>query len=264
MQTVNFSPLDFGGIRQQELDARRRQRQAYADMARGLGNMGQGAFNAKAQWDEQQRAEDWRKREWDNRRWQQEDERKWRQDELNRRLEEQRLNNESAAKLRQEFMGKYGNMDLGQYGLPAQFAMDRIRNARTWDEVVGGGNALAQAIQYQDMLRGQQEEQQRERFVPNFIKDYDTRLAYENRFNFDKPEQTAYGYSKEELGTRYSNLMGEKEDLEALIASDPRYKNPEVVRRLNALNDAITVMEDRILRIRHPERYQKHSRFSRG
>ena len=82
-------------------------------------------------------------------------------------------------------------------------------------------------------------------------------MAYENRFNFDKPEQTAYGYTKEELGTRYSNLMGVKEDLEALIASDPRYKSPEVVRRLNALNDAISVMENRIMAIRHP----KQTRF---
>ena len=250
MQTMNFASLDFGGIRQQELDARRRQREAYGNIARGLGSTGQQAFAAQAQHDEAQKAEEWRQRQWDHQRWQEEDERK-------RRDEQERLNRESADRLRQEFMGKYGNMDLGGYGLPAQFAMDRIRNARTWEEVVGGGNALAQAIQYQDMLRGQQEEQRRERFIPNFIKDYDTRLAYENRFNFDKPEQTAYGYTKEELGTRYSNLMGEKEDLEALIASDPRYKNPEVVRRLNALNDAISVMENRIMAIRHP----KQTRF---
>ena len=257
MQTMNFAPLDFGGIRQQELDARRRQSEAYGNIARGLGSTGQQAFAAQAQWDEKQKAEEWRQRQWNHQRWQEEDERK-------RREEQERLDHESAESLRQEFMGKYGNMDLSGYGLPAQFAMDRIRNARDWQGVVSGGDALAQAIQYQDMLRSQQEEQQRERFVPNFIKDYDTRLAYENRFNFDKPEQTAYGYTKEELGTRYSNLMGEKEDLEALIASDPRYKSPEVVRRLNALNDAISIMEDRILRIRHPERYEKHSRFSRG
>ena len=250
MQTMNFAPLEFGGIRQQELDARRRQREAYGNIARGLGSIGQQAFAAQAQWDKDQRAEEWRQRQWNHQRWQEEDERK-------RRDEQERLNRESADRLRQEFMGKYGNMDLGGYGLPAQFAMDRIRNARTWEEVVGGGNALTQAIQYQDMLRGQQEEQRREKFIPNFIKDYDTRLAYENRFNFDKPEQTAYGYTKEELGTRYSNLMGEKEDLEALIASDPRYKSPEVVRRLNALNDAISVMENRIMAIRHP----KQTRF---
>ena len=246
MQTINFSSLDFGGIRQQELDARRRQREAYGNIARGLGSTGQQAFAAQAQHDEAQKAEEWRQRQWNHQRWQEEDERK-------RRDEQERLNTESANRLRQEFMGKYGNMDLGDYGLPAQFAMDRIRNARTWEEVVGGGNALAQAIQYQDMLRGQQEEQRREKFIPNFIKDYDTRLAYENQVDFNKPEQTALGYTKEELGTKYSNLMGEKEDLEALMLSDPTYKNPEVVKRLNGLDAMTRILRRRIMAIRHPD-----------
>lgn len=211
-----------------------------------IGNTAEKMNAAQQRYDDAQKAEEWRQRQWNHQRWQEEDERK-------RREEQERLDRESADRLRNEFMGKYGNMDLGGYGLPAKFAMDRIRNARDWQGVVSGGDALAQAIQYQDMLRSQQEEQQREKFIPNFIKDYDTRLAYENRFNFDKPEQTALGYTKEELGTRYSNLMGEKEDLEALIASDPRYKSPEVIRRLNALNDAISVMENRIMAIRHPK-----------
>ena len=75
MQTMNFAPLDFGGIRQQELDARRRQREAYGNIARGLGSTGQQAFAAQAQWDKDQRAEEWRQRQWNRQRWQEEDER---------------------------------------------------------------------------------------------------------------------------------------------------------------------------------------------
>lgn len=246
MQTINFQPLGFEGIPQREAEARQRWGQAWSGMARNLGKMGQDAFEAKAKVDEAKKAEEWRQRQWNHQRWQEEDERK-------RREEQERLDRESADRLRNEFMGKYGNLDLSDYGLPAQFAMDRIRNARTWQEVVGGGNALTQAIQYQNTLRSQQEEQQRERFIPNFIKDYDTRLAYENQVDFNKPEQTALGYSMKELGTKYSNLMGEKEDLEALILSNPVYKSPEVVKRLNDLDAMTKILKRRIMAIRHPD-----------
>lgn len=245
MQTINFSPLEFQNFRQQEAEARRRQYGSFSDMFNGIGNTAEKMGAAQQRYDDSQKAEEWRQKQWNHQRWQEEDERK-------RREEQERLDRESADKLRNEFMGKYGNMDLSGYGLPAQFAMDRIRNARTWQEVVGGGNALTQAIQYQDTLRGQQEEQQRERFVPNFIKDYDTRLAYENQVDFNKPEQTALGYSMKELGTKYSNLMGEKEDLEALIISNPAYKSPEVIKRLNGLDAMTKILRRRIMAIRHP------------
>lgn len=211
-----------------------------------IGNTAEKMGSAQQRYGDVQKAEEWRQKQWNHQRWQEEDERK-------RREEQERFDRESADRLRNEFMGKYGNMDLSGYGLPAQFAMDRIRNARTWQEVVGGGNALTQAIQYQDTLRGQQEEQQRERFVPDFIKDYDTRLAYENQVDFNKPEQTALGYSMKELGTKYSNLMGEKEDLEALISSNPAYKDSEVVKRLNALDAMTRILRRRIMAIRHPD-----------
>lgn len=275
MQTINFQSLGFEGIPQHEMQARQRYYDAVTKPWSEFGNIVSNtagkvgdAMYRRAQDD---KAEEWRRRQWENQLDQQRFSREQTKlqnrrydEELRRKLAEEQADRDATEALRKDFLRQYGyGYNLDRYGLPGQFAMSRIRNARNWQDMVGAGQALTQAIQYQDMLRGQQEEQQRERFIPNFIKDYDTRMAYEERFNFDKPEQAAYGYTTEELGTRYSNLMGEKEDLEALIASDPRYKSPEVVRRLNALNDAISIMGDRILRIRHPERYNKHSRFSR-
>ena len=272
MREVNFSAPTFNGIPQHEMQARRDWYNSLGNIARRVGSTVEDMADKYSTGMAARQNEEWRRRQWENRLDQQRFSREQTElqnrrydEELRRKLAEEKADRDATEALRKDFLRQYGyGYNLDKYGLPGQFAMSRIRNARNWQDMVGAGNALTQAIQYQDMLRGQQEEQQRERFVPNFIKDYDTRLAYEERFNFDKPEQTAYGYTNEELGTRYSNLMGEKEDLEALIASDPRYKNPEVVRRLNALNDAISIMKDRILRIRHPERYEKHSRFSRG
>lgn len=246
MQTINFSPLEFQNFRQQEADARRRQYGSFSDMFNTIGNTAEKMGSAQQRYDDSQKAEEWRQKQWNHQRWQEEDERK-------RREEQERLDRESADKLRNEFMGKYGNMDLSGYGLPAQFAMDRIRNARTWQEVVGGGNALTQAIQYQDTLRGQQEEQQREKFVPSFLKEYDTQMARDIGYDFNKPEQFPSMLKKRDLENTKYRMVKEISYLETLMDSDPRYRTREVVNRLNALKTSLTGIDMRM----NPRGYTK-------
>lgn len=246
MQTINFSPLEFQNFRQQEADARRRQYGGFSDMFNTIGNTAEKMGSAQQRYDDAQKAEEWRQKQWNHQRWQEEDERK-------RREEQERLDRESADKLRNEFMGKYGNMDLSGYGLPAQFAMDRIRNARTWQEVVGGGNALTQAIQYQDTLRGQQEEQQREEFVPSFLKEYDTQMARDIGYDFNKPEQFPSMLKNRDLENTKYRMVKEISYLETLMDSDPRYRTREVVNRLNALKTSLTGIDMRM----NPRGYTK-------
>ena len=72
-----------------------------------------------------------------------------------------------AAKLRESFMRQYGKIDLDKYGPHAGFAMERIRNARTWGDVVGGGESLASIIQQKDLLDAQRAEQQAANIGPD-------------------------------------------------------------------------------------------------
>ena len=250
MQTINFQPLGFEGIPQHRAEARQRYYDAVTKPWSEFGNIVSDtagkvgdAMYKSAQDD---KAEEWRQRQWTNQTYNQylqnrryQDERNRQLDERDRQLNEQRLDTEAADRLRQEFMGKYGSQDLSGYGLPAQFAMDGIRNARTWQEVVGAGNALTQAIQYQEMLRGQMGEREAQRAEAaeaeageRFLGDFNRRAALS-------------GYTPETIGTKYSRIKGSDknalrqarqtgfEELSGYADELRQYlSDPSVVRRL--------------------------------
>lgn len=207
MQTINFSPLEFENFRQQEAEARRRQYGSFSDMFNTIGNTAEKVGAAQQRYGDAQKAEEWRQRQWTNQTYNQylqnrryQDERNRQLEERDRQLNEQRLDTEAADRLRQEFMGKYGSQDLSGYGLPAQFAMDRIRNARDWQGVVSGGNALTQAIQYQDTLRNQQDEQAAQKQIANEMEEGERWLA-----NF-RARSSLAGYSPSSVGSTYYNI----------------------------------------------------------
>ena len=252
MQQFNFSPLDFSRIPQQETEARRNWYDSLSGIANTFGQGVQKFGETQSAVDQRNLAEEWKQKQWTNQVYNQYLQNK-RYDNEQRRLADERSRSSAAAEaLRKQFLEKYNYGSLEKYGPGAQFALSQIENAPDYQGVVAGGNTLSNIINQRDMIDAQRAEEARESFVPNFIKDYDTRLAYENQVDFNKPEQAAYGYLMKELGTKYSNLMGEKEDLEALISSNPAYKDPEVVKRLNALDAMTRILRRRIMAIRHP------------
>lgn len=169
MQQINFGHMDFSRIPQQEDEARRRQYQALSDLASGLG---QGVAKGAEMWSnayQQQLAEDWKNKQWENQTQNQMYERQYRldrdaiadqryADEIARREALEKSSRDAAEQLRQEFLGKMGSTDLSKYGPGAQFAMSRIQNARDWNDIVAGGESLANIIQYRDALDAQQNE----------------------------------------------------------------------------------------------------------
>ena len=256
MQQFNFNPLDFSRIPQQETQARQNWYNSWSNMASNIGkDISDTAKDVGTAIDTQNQrdlAEEWKKKQWTNQMYNQylQNRRYKTQQE---QLAEEKLRNQTAADaLRKQFLANHTYDSLEKYGPGAQFALSQIENAPDYQGVVAGGNTLSNIINQRDMIDAQRAEEAEERFVPSFLKDYDTRLAYENQVDFNKPEQTALGYSMAELGTKYSNLMGEKEDLEALILSNPAYKSPEVVKRLNNLDAMTKILKRRIMEIRHP------------
>lgn len=169
MQQINFGHMDFSRIPQQEDEARRRQYQALSDLASGLG---QGVAKGAKMWSnayQQQLAEDWKNKQWENQIQNQMYERQYQlnrdaiadqryADEIARREALEKSSRDAAEQLRQEFLGKMGSTDLSKYGPGAQFAMSRIQNARDWNDIVAGGESLANIIQYRDALDAQQNE----------------------------------------------------------------------------------------------------------
>lgn len=169
MQQINFGHIDFSRIPQQEDEARRRQYQALSDLARGLG---QGVANGVEIWSnayQQQLAEDWKNKQWENQIQNQMYERQYRlnrdaiadqryAEEIARRKVLEESSRDAAENLRQEFLQNFNSRDLDKYGLPAQFALSSIRNARNWNDIVDGGESLVNIIQYRDALEAQQNE----------------------------------------------------------------------------------------------------------
>lgn len=169
MQQINFGHIDFSRIPQQEDEARRRQYQALSDLARGLG---QGVAKGAEMWSnayQQQLAEDWKNKQWENQIQNQMYDRQYRLDrdeiadqryaeEIARREALEESSRDAAEDLRQEFLQNFNSRDLDKYGPSAQFALSRIRNARNWNDIVAGGESLATVIQYRDALEAQQNE----------------------------------------------------------------------------------------------------------
>lgn len=188
MQQFNFQPLNFstlGGYqqrydqaRQAADEARRRKYDAFGNVITAAGRGASDTVNAYGDWrkekdalerqeEQQRKVDEWRQRQWDyqvgrdkimDQRYQQQ----FDQSEAER-LDDMRR----GAKLRESFLSQYGNVDLNKYGPHAGFAMERIRNARTWGDVVGGGESLASIIQQKDLLDAQRAEQQAANIGPD-------------------------------------------------------------------------------------------------
>lgn len=198
MQQFNFQPLNFSSLegyqqrydqaRQAADEARRRKYDAFGNVITAAGQGASDTVNAYGDWrkeqdalerqeEQQRKADEWRQRQWDyqvsrdkitDTRYQQ------LQDQATaERLDDMRR----AAKLRESFMRQYGKTDLDKYGPHAGFAMERIRNARTWGDVVGGGESLASIIQQRDMLDAQREEQRRANMGPEFSNQVASRMS---------------------------------------------------------------------------------------
>lgn len=252
MQQINFGALDFSRIPQQEDEARRRQYQAISDLASGIG---QGIARGADMWNnayQQQLAEDWRQQQFDYQlgRDQVADSRY--AAELAAREAERQESINAARKLRQEFLSRFGNRDLGKYGVPAQFAMARIQNARDWNDIVAGGESLANVIQYRDALDAQQgekaaanAEQERQMAGPRLSQQIGSSMA-------------AAGLDLGNLGAVYSSTP--REDRQSILDELRSYRdqlvgfqeeNPgmltiEMQKQLNELNNAIRIWGKRM------------------
>lgn len=240
MQTINFSPLEFQNFRQQEAEARRRQSGSFSDMFNTIGNTAEKMGSAQQRYDDARKAEEWRQKQWNHQRWQEEDERK-------RREEQERLDRESAEKLRRDFLSGIGQEDIGRYGPGAAFALSQIRHGRNYQDVSQGGSNLNNIIFQQRMLDAQRAERERERIeqeeesiVPNFINEYDTKMARDIGYDFNKPEDFPSRLKKNDLENTKYRMIKEISYLETLMDSDPRYRTGEVVNRLNALKTSLT------------------------
>lgn len=216
-----------------------------------IGNTAEKMGSAQQRYDDAQKAEEWRRKQWNHQRWQEEDERK-------RREEQERLDRESAERLRSDFLSRIGQEDIGRYGPGAAFALSQIRHGRNYQDVSWGGSNLANAIYQQKMIDAQRFERERERaeqeeesVVPNFIKEYDTQMARDIGYDFDKPEDFPSRVKKDNWENTKYRLIKEISYLETLMDSDPRYRTKEVVNRLNALKTSLSGINMRM----NPQEY---------
>lgn len=253
MQTINFSPLEFQNFRQQEADARRRQYGSFSDMFNTIGNTAEKMGAAQQRYDDAQKAEEWRKRQWTNQTYNQYLQNRRYQDERNRREEQERLDRESAERLRSDFLSSIGQEDIGQYGPGAAFALSQIRHGRNYQDVSQGGSNLSNIIFQQRMLDAQRAERERERIeqeeesiVPNFINEYDTQLARDIGYDFNKPEDFSSRLKKGDLENTKYRVIKEISYLETLMDRDPRYRTREIVNRLNALKTSLSGIDRRM------------------
>lgn len=255
MQAINFSPLDVSSVRHREDEARHRWYESLANGARAIGNGVNKVAQAWGQADEQEKAEEWRQRQWDNQLGQQEFNRQQvnlqneRYDnELRRRLADERADRDATEALRRDFLKQYGyGSDLDKYGLPAQFAMSRIRNARNWQDMVGAGQSLAQTMQMQDMIEAQRaaenarkREELDEQSGVNLYGDLATRMSTRG-INLNNMKEIWTGTPPAERQAVLDELLYDRQQLLDYM-SDPRNARrvtPEMRRQLDDLNSAI-------------------------
>lgn len=181
MQTMNFQPLNFSsleGYDRRADEARRRKYDAFSNVITAAGQVASDTVNAYGDWrkeqdalerqeEQQRKADEWRQRQWDYQVGRDKLMDKRYQQQFDQREAERLDDMRRAAKLRESFMSQYGNTDLDKYGPHAGFAMERIRNARSWGDVVGGGESLASIIQQRDLLDAQRAEQQAANIGPD-------------------------------------------------------------------------------------------------
>lgn len=257
MQQFNFSPLDFSRIPQQETQARQNWYNSWSNMASNLGkDIASGARDVGEAVDtENQRklAEEWKQKQWTNQIYNQYLQNRRYKTEQQRIADERVRDETSANALRKQFLEKYNYGSLEKYGPGAQFALSQIENAPDYQGVVAGGNTLSNIINQRDMINAQQAEEAREEFVPSFLKEYDTQMARDIGYDFNKPEQFPSMLKKSDLENTKYRMVKEISYLETLMDSDPRYRTREVVNRLNALKTSLTGIDMRM----NPRGYTK-------
>lgn len=263
MQQVNFSSLDFSSIPQQEAEARRRQYEAWGNIAQGIG---QGIADTADKWsdaykynqqradqeEQNRRAEEWRQRQWNNQ-IQQQALQDARYDAEQARLRSERLNRAMAmTNLRKDFLSRYGSQDLSGYGLGAQFAMSRIQNPASYEDLVGAGQSLASIIAQQDMINAQRAEQEQVNLGQNYSLGLNTRLGLMG-FDPNRPEQSVAAVPAtkggNELQGYLNNLQRERMELEGFIRANPDRVTPEMIRQYNDIRAGINATVRRM----HPK-----------
>lgn len=198
MQQFNFQPLNFSTLegyqqrydqaRQAADEARRRKYDAFGSVITAAGQGASDTVNAYGDWrkeqdalerqeEQQRKADEWRQRQWDYQTGRDKIMDQRYQQQFDQREAERLDDVRRGAKLRESFLSQYGNIDLDKYGPHAGFAMERIRNARSWGDVVGGGESLASIIQQKDLLDAQRAEQQAANIGPDTINQINAELS---------------------------------------------------------------------------------------
>lgn len=262
MQQINFSPIDFSRIPQQEDEARRRQYQAISDLASGVAKGAEMWSNAH----QQELAEEWKQKQWENQIQNQIYERQYRAErdriadaryaaETARRDAMEKASRDAAEQLRQEFLGKIGNTDLSKYGPGAQFAITRIENARDWNDIVSSGESLASIIQYQDALDAQSREraasaaeQERQTAGPRLSQRIGSEMAASGLDLNDLNAIYASTFIKNDpIATRAARqatldeLKVYRDQLLEFQRENPGMLTPEMQKQLNDINRAIRI-----------------------
>ena len=199
MQQFNFQPLNFSTLegyqqrydqaRQVADEARRRKYDAFGNVITAAGQGASDTVNAYGDWrkeqdalerqeEQQRKADEWRQKQWDyqvgrdriaDTRYNQQ------QDQATaERLDDMRR----AGVLTKGFLDMYDNPEMVEkYGPHAGFALERMRNARTWQDAVAAGESLSSIIQQRDMLDAQREEQRRANMGPEFSNQVASRMS---------------------------------------------------------------------------------------
>lgn len=246
MQQFNFGSLNFSGVPQRESQARKNWYGSWSGIADAFGQGAQRVGEAMDTIDQRNLAEEWKQKQWNNQRCRQDLEDQRYQDELNRRLADEKSQQDSAEALRTQFLNDYGDTDLSDYGLGAQFAMAQIRNARNWNDVVSGGSSLASIINQRDLLRQQQLEEQRESEGETLFNTIGGEMSssgmdlgrmgevYNEQFIKGQPART-----KQNRMSQLSKLKNWRDRLKAFSDAHPERMSPQMQERLFNLNAAI-------------------------
>ncbi len=271
MQTMNFQPLNFSsleGYNQRYEDARRRKLQAgsdiFGEIASGVKDVGSAwsESDRRRQAEEQQRlANEFRQRQWDyqverdriaDARYQQQ------QDKATAtELDDMRR----AGILTKGFLDRYDNPEMVEkYGPHAGFALERMRNARTWQDAVAAGESLSSIIQQRDMLDAQREEQRRANMGPEFSNQVASRMSLMGIDPRD-PESSVYrmrepDFYKDE-DTRY-RINRDLQRLDALIEAG--YGNQAMYDQRAALVRASEALRRRMYRTERVDPYGRYTK----
>lgn len=258
MQQINFSPIDFSRIPQQEDEARRRQYQAMSDLAKGIGEGISAGADRWANAYQQELAEEWKKKQWRNQIQNQLSERQYRANrdaiadaryraEIARRDAADAGSREAAEQLRQEFLGKIGSTDLSKYGPGAQFTMSRIQNARDWNDIVGAGESLVSIIQYQNALDAQQAErtasaieQKQQAAGPRLSQRIGSEMAASG-LDLGNLNDVYRSTPRASRQATLDQLRAYRDQLVQFQTENPGMLTPEMQKQLNDINQAIRV-----------------------